>query len=64
MSRRGACLATGKVRFPNVAAADACLNELKYELRDKLKLPVRAYFCQACAGWHLTSWPRRGAVAS
>lgn len=20
------------------------------------KAPVRAYFCEACAGWHLTSW--------
>lgn len=53
-----------KVRFATRAKADARLDEIDREPRRarQVKLPVRAYFCPRCWGWHLTSRASRQAV--
>lgn len=55
MSRkRHRCPNGGKTRYRDQAEARRALR--KFAARStREKFPVRAYFCAACRGWHLTS---------
>jgi hypothetical protein len=51
-ARKRTC--SGKVRYRDAAEAHASLHrQANYSTRDKI--PVRAYECDECAGWHVTS---------
>lgn len=57
-------MATGKTRYRDGDDAGLALRQLKGK-RDKADLAggvhsiavLRKYACDACKGWHLTSWP-------
>jgi len=51
--------ACGKTRYVNSSTAQAALVVIaRYGDRDPDgRIPVRAYPCPECEGWHLTSWP-------
>lgn len=46
---------TQKQRFPSLDAAKDRLNYLRYTNPNTEYLPIRAYECPFCRGWHLTS---------
>lgn len=53
-------MACTKRRFPTAEAANAKLDAIDKERprRPGRKLPIRAYKCPRCMGWHLTSQPK------
>jgi hypothetical protein len=54
--RRRAC--RGKVRYRDRGLAERALRNLRgRSLRHRM--PTRAYYCPACAGFHLTAQPER-----
>jgi len=59
------CWKTGKLRYPDHAAAKDTLTAIAYQRAFSTREPgesrrgeCRAYWCQHCHGWHLTSQPR------
>jgi hypothetical protein len=52
VKRRRAC--NGKFRYRDEPQARADLARIR-AASTRTKVPVRAYFCLACNGWHLTS---------
>lgn len=54
---RKKCRATGKLRYQTMESAKRRLAHLL--LRVPGHYPCRAYPCEHCGGWHLTSRPRR-----
>lgn len=62
-SRRRACRC-GKVRYPGREAALHALHRVQGGVRSgstRLRTePARAYECEFCAGWHLTSQAAHG----
>lgn len=50
-----------KRRYPTMEAANDKLDRIERERprRPGRKLPIRAYKCRRCGGWHLTSRVRR-----
>lgn len=54
---RGAC-PSGKRRFRDHPSAVAALRRTGSSSREVR--PVRAYECDRCQGWHLTSWEHAG----
>lgn len=44
-----------KVRYANAAMANEALDRIDAKRPRWGKLPVRAYRCPVCKGWHLTS---------
>jgi hypothetical protein len=61
----GSCARTGKARFRDRIAAQLALNGI--DNSDPKRRERRAYRCQFCRGWHLTSQkqrttPRKGAA--
>lgn len=67
MARRK-CSTTGKDRFPssmeaNLAIADVQLNAKHHRKGKYREEPTRAYCCEFCRGWHMTSSESRNAEA-
>lgn len=54
MSRR---CPTGKIRYRNENRAQRALGSAWRAFRPARKLECRAYQCDRCGGWHLTSMP-------
>jgi hypothetical protein len=52
-----------KATHPTWDAADQALRRIRARAlrsaRDHHGLPIRAYRCSTCSGWHLTSSPER-----
>ena len=46
----------GKTRYASASAADSALAVIARYSDRSGRVPVRAYACPACGGWHLTSW--------
>lgn len=46
------CTKTTKTRFSDEDQANSRLNII--QRKPHKQMPVRAYFCQFCGGWHLT----------
>jgi len=44
-----------KKRFPSRALALQRLHEINTKGEQKDTMPLRAYYCRECGGWHLTS---------
>ena len=57
--RRSSC-PTGKNRWATAEDAEAEIVRIR-ATTDRAQVPVRAYPCDQCAGWHLTSQQRRPA---
>ena len=57
------CEATGKRRFRDHREATHVLKNIKNNSTRQVK-PCRVYECDACHGWHFTSWPTWGAGQS
>lgn len=57
---RAKCKSTGKVRYRTQQSAERRLAHLI--LHTARHAPCRAYPCEHCDGWHLTSKPRRSAA--
>lgn len=53
--RRGAC-PTSKIRYRTIEAAAAALANIATQPHIH-RIPVRAYLCPECAGFHLSSSP-------
>jgi hypothetical protein len=51
------CETTGKRRYDSQQKAERIMAQLL--LHRPGQYPCRAYFCEHCKGWHLTSKPRR-----
>lgn len=47
--------ACGKVRYPDHASAVKALHTIKTVGVQRDRTPARAYQCDRCLGWHLTS---------
>lgn len=54
------CPQTGKLRYRTQASAERMMTYLRAN-KDAQRV-CRAYECQFCAGWHLTSKPERAEV--
>lgn len=52
------CPVTGKHRYPNQFHAE-CKLDLIQSPGQVNRVPTRAYLCEFCAKWHLTSEPIR-----
>jgi hypothetical protein len=55
------CAATNKVRFPDHRAAVVALQQAAVRRQwqgddESRRRECRSYHCNACKGWHLTSW--------
>lgn len=48
--------ACGKTRYGSASAAESALAVIVRYGDHRGRVPVRAYACPACGGWHLTSW--------
>lgn len=46
----------GKTRFPTASAAASELALIARYGDNGGRIPIRAYACPDCGGWHLTSW--------
>ena len=53
------CPVTGKTMYPSAEAAQARLDEGLVCVDGSGNVPVRAYQCPLCEGWHLTHHKRR-----
>ena len=54
------CPKTGKARYRDHASANIAITTIALRNDDeRRKRPVRAYYCESCKGWHLTSLPAR-----
>lgn len=51
------CPKTGKIRYRDEASARLVVKRAKS--RDGKPVPIRAYPCDLCGGWHTTSQPLR-----
>ena len=51
-----------KVAFNTKKDALSTLNHMKLQSRKRKKLPKRAYFCEPCQGWHITSQEKNDIV--
>jgi hypothetical protein len=51
------CVPSGKVRFESMQSAERMMAQMVLDRRAKYA-PCRAYRCDECGGWHLTSQPR------
>lgn len=56
---RKKCRDTGKLRYRTQTSAEHALAHLLLHVPGQI--PCRAYPCEFCDGWHLTSKPRRPA---
>lgn len=54
-SRR--CERTGKIRYRDEKSARTVIRRAKRA--DDRPVPIRAYYCTHCAGWHLTKQEKR-----
>lgn len=52
-TRRESCRRTGKRRYPDHQSAVQALHRFAQSTR--ARKPVRAYPCDLCKGWHITS---------
>lgn len=52
---------TGKRRFRDHASAVQALRRTSRADDRRDRKPARAYHCDRCKGWHLTSWETPGA---
>lgn len=52
----GTCKATGKLCFLSERSADLTLGRLRSDRRRRGHMESRAYECDHCDRWHLTSW--------
>lgn len=58
--RKGLCPVTGKIRWADSIAAGRALGRAANAVnRATTKREQRAYECQWCHAWHLTSAPKR-----
>ncbi|AUI56758.1 hypothetical protein [Amycolatopsis sp. BJA-103] len=48
---------TGKKKYPNATAADDMLGRIWSTCKPGRRLETRAYNCDHCGRWHLTSKP-------
>lgn len=47
------CKRSGKVRHPSDSRANEVISRI--QRLDRVRKPVRCYYCTFCGGWHLTS---------
>lgn len=55
------CPVTGKHRYPSQYHAERKLEAIAYNPGQINKRPTRAYLCEHCFKWHLTSMERQSA---
>jgi len=48
---------TGKLSYRNKRMAETALQQVQMRFASFEVMPVRAYPCNLCYGWHLTSLP-------
>lgn len=48
----------GKTRYPSRGKARAAIAAIRTHAARAVKKPCRAYLCEHCHGWHLTSAPQ------
>jgi hypothetical protein len=51
------CRHTGKRSYPSRKAADVVLSRIWRRCKPGRRMENRAYHCNQCSGWHLTSMP-------
>lgn len=57
------CTTTGKLRYRREASANRVLGTIWSHAKPGRRLETRAYRCEHCNGWHLTSKPNREGAA-
>lgn len=57
---RSRCAIRNKIRYPSKAEAEVALTAIRVAGPKKPggRVPIRAYYCEHCGGWHLTSWEK------